>query len=413
MYRVRDPCNGPALYDYQMIVEEAAPRRGSSIGRLRHRSEKNEATGRRVSAFTATPRATLPLRILISRTDRIGDAVLALPLCGLLKARLGAHVIFLGSAYTRAVLEASDAVDTIVEWDDMLPPADQLARIAEARADVVLHVFPRPAIARAAWAARIPWRCGTSHRLYHWLYCNRLEPLGRKRSSLHEAQLNVRVARSLLDAAALALPPDALAPYGRLCARVQVPAPIADLLQPDRFTLVVHPKSFESAREWPLSHYRALVNALPPDRFRVLITGTRKEGEAMHEWLSALPPHAHDVTGRTTLAELIALLGAVDGVVAASTGPLHIAAAAGTPVLGLYPRRSPMNVGRWAPLGPYASTLVPPTPCAHCGAGTRVRPVDSCACVEAVSVDAVCAHVEAWAVEDQVVGPSGAPGVEA
>jgi heptosyltransferase III len=323
-------------------------------------------------------------------------------LCGLLKAQLGAHVIFLGCAYTRAVLEASSAVDTIVEWDDMLPATDQLAHIAETRADVLLHVFPRPAIARAAWAARVPWRVGTSHRLYHWLYCNRLEPLGRRRSSLHEAQLNVRLARSLLDAGSLALPPDALAPYGRLCPRVHVPSAIADLLQRDRFTLVVHPKSFESAREWPLTHYRALVNALPPDRFRVLITGTRKEGEAMREWLSALPPHAHDVTGRTTLAELIALLAAADGVVAASTGPLHIAAAVGTPALGLYPRRSPMNVERWAPLGPCASTLVPPTPCGHCGAGTGARPVDACACVEAVSVDAVYAHVEAWAAEGRV-----------
>lgn len=383
-------------------------------GRLVHgRRRPPKSPSHRVTIFTTPPQGAAPFRILVSRTDRIGDAVLALPLCGLLKARLGAHITFLGRAYTRAVLEASDAVDSIVEWDNTLPPAAQLARIAETRADVLLHVFPRPAIARLGWAAQIPWRVGTSHRLYHWLYCNRLEPLGRRRSSLHEAQLNVRLARSLLDAQTLALTPDALAPYGRLYPRVQVPAAIADLLQRDRFTLVLHPKSFDSAREWPLTHYRALVDALPADRFRVLITGTRNEGEAMHEWLSALPPHAHDVTGRTTLAELIALLAAVDGVVAASTGPLHIAAAAGTPALGLYPRKPPMNAGRWAPLGRSASTLLPPTPCAHCGAGTGTRPLDACACVEAVSLDAVCSQVEAWAAEDRVWGDPSTPGVVA
>ena len=48
--------------------------------------------------------------ILVSRIDRIGDVVLTLPLCGLLKERLGARVVFLARRYTRDVVAASDAV---------------------------------------------------------------------------------------------------------------------------------------------------------------------------------------------------------------------------------------------------------------------------------------------------------------
>ncbi len=345
------------------------------------------------------PPVPRPLRVLVSRTDRIGDVVLTLPLCGLLRAELGARVLFLGRRYTRPVLEAAAAVDEVLEWDDDAPAARRRALVAAARADVVLHVFPRPAVAAAAWAARVPARVGTSRRWYHWLTCNRLEPLDRRDSPWHEAQLNVRLARSLLPR--VDLPLAALAPYGRLTPRVPLPPAVAPLLAPDRFTLVLHPRSLGSGREWPLASYRALVDALPPERFRVLVTGSAAEGAAMAGWLAALPPHAHDVTGRVTLAELVALLAAADGVVAAGTGPVHVAAAAGARTLGLFPPVRPIHPGRWAPLGPRAEWLTADAPCAGCAAarGGAARGGAACACMAAVPVEAVRARVAAWAAE--------------
>ncbi|HZF67741.1 MAG TPA: glycosyltransferase family 9 protein, partial [Gemmatirosa sp.] len=282
-----------------------------------------------------------PPRILVSRTDRIGDVVLTLPLCGLLKAELGATVIALGRRYTRPVLEACDAVDEVLEWDDAAPGGARRALLASARADTILHVFPRRAIAVDAWRSRIPTRVGTSRRAYHWLTCNRLERLSRRGSALHEAQLDVQLARGLLPRVDHTLAE--LAPYGRLVPRVPVPADVAPLLAPDRFTLVVHPRSLGSGREWPLAAWSALVAALPAARFRVLVTGSRDEGAALAPWLATLPAHAHDVTGRVSLPELVALLAAADGVIAAGTGPLHVAAAAGARALGLFPPVRPIH----------------------------------------------------------------------
>jgi heptosyltransferase III len=337
-----------------------------------------------------------PLRVLVSRTDRIGDVVLTLPLCGLLKARLGAHVAFLGRDYTRDVVAASDAVDEWVAWDDALAPRAARDLLASTRADVVLHVRPNATVARAARGAGIPLRVGTSRRLFHWLYCNRLESLGRRGSPLHEAQLNVALARSLLDAADVALSPAALAPYGALRARV----PLSDALRPlvgdGRFSLVVHPRSGGSATEWPLDHWSALVRALPASRFRVLVTGTATEGRALAPWLAAQPAHVHDVTGRTDVAELLALLAAADGFVAASTGPLHLAAALGTRTLGLFSPRRPIHPGRWAPIGPRAEVLV-----ADLSADDlRERPARDDAA--AIPTDAVIERVLGWADEADV-----------
>ena len=324
------------------------------------------------------------LNIVVSRTDRIGDVVLTLPLCGLLKAR-GHRVVFLGRRYTRPVLEASDAVDQILEWDDVRG-AEARALLADARADVVLHVKPDVDIAWAAFQARIPLRVGTARRAFHWLLCNRLESLARKRSPLHEAQLNVQLAHTLLPPDALALSLDRLAARGRLRPRVPVPDALQALVARDRFTLVVHPRSGGSAAEWPLDHWTALARVLPAERFRVLVTGTRAEGDALRAWLDAQPPHVHDVTGRTDPRELLALLAAADGFVAGSTGPLHVAAALGTRALGLFSPRRPIHPGRWAPIGVRAEVLV--------GERTGDSAADDLA---AIAPESVAARVFEWA----------------
>jgi ADP-heptose:LPS heptosyltransferase len=298
------------------------------------------------------------VRILVSRTDRIGDVVLTLPLCALLSARLGAEVVVLGRQYTRPLLEASANVDAILDWD-VVEHADEATQrdfLRAARADAIVHVFPRPAIARAALAARIPLRIGTGHRWYHWLTCNALEHFSRKRSALHEAQLNVRLARRLLGAQVPSLAE--LAPLTAITPQVALPPTVALQLREDRFRVVLHPGSSGSSREWPLALWKALAESLDPERVQVLVTGSASEGAALREWMGTLPTHVVDLTGQLQLDELIALFSRVNGLVAASTGPLHLAAAAGIHALGLFPATPPIHPGRWAPLGPKAEVLV-------------------------------------------------------
>jgi len=322
------------------------------------------------------------VRVLVSRTDRIGDVVLTLPLCALLRSRLGAEVVVLGRRYTRPLFEASSQVDAILDWDDAetLDQQRQGEFLREVQADAIVHVFPRPDIARAALVAGIPLRIATSHRWYNWLTCNALEHFSRKRSSLHEAQLNIRLARRLLGAQIPSLAE--LAPLTALAPQVPVPSAIAARLIDNRFRLVLHPGSNGSAREWPLAHWRALAESLDPTRVQVLVTGSEAEGAVLREWIGTLPPGVVDLTGRLDLAELIALLARVDGLVAASTGPLHLAAAVGIHALGLFPATPPIHPGRWAPLGVQAEVLVAPA-----------------AELAAILPDVVHARVEEWVAE--------------
>lgn len=346
-----------------------------------------------------------PPRILVSRTDRIGDVVLTLPLCALLRERLGATILFLGRAYTRPVLEASDAVDETIDWDSAGPsPRARRELLEAARADVVIHAFPRREIARAAREARIPVRIGTGRRWYHWLDCTRLEHFSRRRSTLHEAQLNVRLARHLLGGGTPSL--ETLAGYTGLRPRVALPDAVAALVDAGRVNVALHPMSHGSAREWPLERWRELARSLDPARFRLFVTGSAEEGVALREWLGTLPPHVADLTGRLSLAEMIALLARLDGFVAASTGPLHVAAATGIHALGLFAPTPPIHPGRWAPLGPRAEWIAADEPCAACREGRK-----DCTCLLSVQVSTVRDRVLAWSARRAPAGlVDGLPG---
>jgi ADP-heptose:LPS heptosyltransferase len=86
---------------------------------------------------------------------------------------------------------------------------------------------------------------------------------------------------------------------------------------------------------------------------RVLWTGTAAEGEPLND---VLHPHEDVVntTGKLSLPQLLSLISACDGLIASSTGPLHMAAGLGVLCTGLYADEAPMWPERWHPLGAQA-----------------------------------------------------------
>jgi ADP-heptose:LPS heptosyltransferase len=312
---------------------------------------------------------------IISRTDAIGDVVLTLPMAGVLKELYPkSRVLFLGRAYTAAVVRASEHIDEFLDWDQWkgLPPAEAATAMAGTGADTIIHVFPDKRIARVAKRARINERIGTTNRIYHWLTCNRLVKLSRRHSPYHEAQLNLQLLKPLGAKDLYTL--EEIGRYYGLT-RLQPLAPeMAALLSPRKFNLVLHPKSRGSAREWGLDNFRELIRLLPQDQFSVFVTGTAAEGELLGSLLQEFP-FVTNLTGRLTLGQLMSFLSHADAIVAASTGPLHLAAAVGTYALGIYPPIRPMHPGRWAPVGPRVKVLVKERECEDC------RKSGACVCM--------------------------------
>ena len=341
---------------------------------------------------------------LVSRTDAIGDVVLTLPVCGMLKRLFpGCRVVLIGRSYTAAIAAACPWVDDFLELDKQVEAGELLVepllqQLRGYTAAAIIHVFPNKLLARLAKQANIPIRVGTRNRLFHWLTCNRLVSLRRRHSPLHEAQLNLQLLQPLGYTQVPPLP--AVAELVRLVPAVPMQSQWQQLLatrQPSQLNIILHPHSQGSAREWGLPHYGQLAQVLYTAGHRVFITGTKAEGTklAATNWLQEYGPYlAADLTGEFTLPEFIAFIAATDGLVAGSTGPLHLAAALGRHALGLYPPIRPMHPGRWAPLGPLAEYLVFDRPdCQDC----RTQPVQ-CTCIKAITIGAVAARIGSWQV---------------
>jgi ADP-heptose:LPS heptosyltransferase len=89
------------------------------------------------------------------------------------------------------------------------------------------------------------------------------------------------------------------------------------------------------------------------------------------------------MTGKLNLAEFISLIHNSDALVAASTGPLHLAAASGIHAIGLYAPMRPIFPTRWAPLGKNADFLVIEKQCRDC------RKTTDCQCIRDISPESV------------------------
>jgi len=127
----------------------------------------------------------------------------------------------------------------------------------------------------------------------------------------------------------------------------------AEWIVPGRRHVILHAGSNNSATNWPLERYVASMGAFLEAGCRVLWTGTAAEGEPLNDALHA-HPDVINTTGRLSLPQLLSLIAACDGLIASSTGPLHMAAGLGVPCIGLYAAEAPIWPERWHPLGAQA-----------------------------------------------------------
>ncbi len=330
-----------------------------------------------------------PKHILISRTDSIGDVILTLPLCAALKERFpNSEILFLGKSYTKDVIQSFTAIDTFLDWSELGKKTDsEIAKEWKTlNIDTVIHVFPNKRIGQIAKLAAIPNRIGTSHRFHHWLTCTIRPNFTRKKSELHESQLNYKLAEKLGIGIFPTLETIQSTTHYFQPKKVDLPASVQTFINTDTPYYILHPKSQGSALEWPIEKYISLANQLIKNGKKVIFTGTEKEGELFRKYL----PKNHfifDSTGLLTLQQLIYLISNAAGLVACSTGPLHIAAFCGIKTVGLFSSRKPIHPGRWQPIGHKAIALVYDAECKSCQKG------DICKCIENISIDTVYKHL--------------------
>ncbi|RRO14189.1 glycosyltransferase family 9 protein [Saccharopolyspora rhizosphaerae] len=327
-------------------------------------------------------------RVLVVRQDNLGDVLLAGPAVRAVAAHADS-VVMLAGPRGAAAADLLPGVDRVVTrcapWIDPEPPPVREAAMHElvqtfrgigAGTAVVFTSFhqsalPLALLLRMAGVERIAAISddypGSLLDVRHRVEGDPPEP---------------ERALSLARAAGFHLP---AGDDGRLAVRRPLPDVTALVGEPGY--VVVHPAASVPAREWPMFRCREAVAELAASGRRVVVTGAPAEKEltahvAGHDGI--------DLGGRTTLPELAAVLDGASAVVAPNTGPAHLAAAVGTPVVSLF--APVVSAARWAPYG--VPRVVLGEQLAPCR-GTRARtcPVPGHPCLTLVTPQEVVAAV--------------------
>ena len=298
----------------------------------------------------------------IFRTDRIGDLILTLPMAEAIRQHdADARITFVVQEYTRSLAALCPSVDEVltIPSRDLEGGIVAFSRVLkEKRIDAAFFAFPRPRLALAARLAGIPLRAGIAYRWYSFLFTHRRKE-HRNPSVFHERDYNLR----LLETAGLPVRSNALP-------RLQIDASLRaegraildeSTLDAARPFVVLHPGSGGSARDWAPDRFAALAARLGEESgLQTLVTGSASETPLVKAVQENGGEHAHSLAAPVSLRQLAAVLAEARLCVANSTGPLHLAAAVNTPVLGLYPFQRVLHPRRWGPLGNDVRVLTPP-----------------------------------------------------
>ena len=166
----------------------------------------------------------------------------------------------------------------------------------------------------------------------------------------------------------------------------------------DRY-VVVHPGASVPARAWGARRNAALVDALVAGGRRVAVTGSAEERPLTAEVAGPPRPEVVDLGGRTDLERLAAVIDGADAVVVGNTGPAHLAAAVGTPVVSLF---APTVPSRWWRPWSVPHVLLGQQDIACAGCRARQCPVPGHPCLSGVDVADVVAAVEHLAADLEV-----------
>ncbi|MBI5474372.1 MAG: glycosyltransferase family 9 protein [Ignavibacteriae bacterium] len=290
--------------------------------------------------------------------------------------------------YTGEVVEGNPFVDELLWYDrdhTRIPFVEMVRVLRERAFDAAIVVYPRFRLAWLMFLAGIPIRIGTGYRWYSVLF-NRKTFEHRKDAKRHEVEYNL----NLLNELQCGLTENFAPQFD-----IQIPSAAEASAQAilrqkgivDSAFAVLHPGSGGSAREWSPENFGTLALRLMDEAgMKVLVTGAAGEEEKVSRVVQASEGRAIPTVGELSIKEFGAVLRSAKLYVSNSTGPLHLAVAMGTPVLGLYPQHVAMSARRWGPYTKNAAVLVPQRPldCNVC-----VETQSPCECMATISVDHV------------------------
>jgi heptosyltransferase-2 len=354
-----------------------------------------------------------PRRVLVRGVNWLGDAVMTTPaLQGLRQALPGARITLLTHKKLAALWQQHPSLDAIVPFGAGERPWTIARRLRAESFDAALVLPNSPRAALEVWLARIPQRIGHARPWRSWFLTQAIAPrpgqLRMRKRSAREIHRLIRLPAGdprlgprdtqpaaahhiheyLHLAAALGANPEPLPPKLEITAAEiqQAEQALLSTLRrqsgttaPDKTPILlgVNPGAhYGPAKRWPAESFAATVRAVSSRLGSCLwlALGSAAEEKVCSDIARLAGCRVLNLAGKTSLRELMALLKLCRVLLTNDTGPMHVAAALGTPVVVPFGSTAPELTGPGLPGDPRHRLLQPAAPCSPCF--RRACPID-------------------------------------
>lgn len=309
-------------------------------------------------------------RILITRTDRMGDVILSTPVFRAVREEYpDSHIAVLVRPYTRDCVEGNPYIDEVIIYDKHGREKDALSAIRFAQElrkkhfDTALILHPTNRMNLITFLAGIPQRVGYNRKCGFLLTkkIRHTKRLGEK----HELEYALDVIR------AIGINPKHRGLYMPLKKETQraVLKMFSEKgVNPGDVLIGMHPSASCPSKRWLPERFAKTADTLAEEYGAKIVLVSDEPGRAYSEKVKEKMKHASiDLSGKTTISELGAVLARCALFISNDSGPVHLASAVGTPVIAIF-GRSDAGLGPicWGPTGKYDIILHKKVGCGHC-----------------------------------------------
>jgi len=334
-------------------------------------------------------------RILIVRTDRIGDVLLSTPAIKALRENYPhAYIAMMVSPYAKDIIEGNPYLDDVIIYDkdgkhkSWRRSIKFSQRLKKKRFDLAVILHPTNRVHLITFFAGIPRRIGYD-RKFGFLLTDRIrhtKQFGEK----HELEYNLDLLRYLgieLGDKALYMPikPESEKWISELFKQ-------QDIKDTDKL-LAIHPGASCPSKIWPNERFADVADKLMEKYgFKCLVAAGPKDIALANNVIKHMQHPAISLAGKTSVSQLASILKRCQLFISNDSGPVHIASAVGTPVISIFGRsQKGLSPKRWGPVGKRDKILHKEVGCIECLAHNCVKDF---ACLKAITVDDVLKAVD-------------------
>ena len=332
------------------------------------------------------------MKILLTRTDRIGDVVLSTPAIKAARDKYpDAYIAFMVRPYARDIVDGNPYLDEVIVYDkygkhkSLIKTISFALSLKKKKFDLCLMLHPTNRVHLIAHLAGIKRRVGYDRKCAFFL--TEKIPHKKQEGKRHESDYTLDLLRAIG-----AEPKDK---------ELFVPVKANDAKRIDDIffenhigdkvpVVAVNPGASCVSKRWASERFAEVCERLAEnEKARIIIISDEKNKSLAYRLAESMRHEPVNLAGKTTVGELAALLAKANLFISNDSGPVHVACAVGTPVISIFGRKDAgLSPRRWGPTSKKSITL-------HKDVGCKICLAHDCPlnfkCLDAITVDEVYA----------------------